>query len=626
MSTRILRLLPLLLLAGSDAFAACTTPPIFLPLHYRVGADAQHCQYDDIQSAIDAVGECPTVIDITREHLYTHQHLGITDKPNLTLQGWGDGVTCSMIHGPLDFPPYAPPDSTAPLLTIAGSNDGGGSVLYVTGNTNLAVRNLTISGGLTCDTCSGGGISFSGQGSLASTRSTISFNEAAYGAGINVNGSSGPTTLTLDSDTLVLSNTADISGGGIRVEGNTRLYALKRNTLIAYNHAANGYGGGLEVLGPARADIGSPGYNGLGVIYGNDAAYGGGIDILSFDHDADAIVRLFTTDAHNPVQLTNNFASHTGGAVYLKPFESIAGEGAAELCAYDFRIEDNAAVEGAAIYSDADYAIDGTTSGGGVSLNGPTPPGHYCVRTEAPPALGAVACAPDAPCNTLVGNKAEDAGGNPTDGSIVLLQDYAGVEGNRLHVRRNVGAHVLREVGEGSYAHLTDCLLADNTLSGELAAQSGEDYSGVNLDSCTIAGNAIGAPYVFLAPHFFLYNSIVDQPGRATVDPAATEPLDVAHVLTNDRSTLPDTAYIDEGEPTFADAVNGDYHLVSTSLGVDSTPIDANGPHADLDRKPRVVDLPGVPDTFGPMDLGAYEIQPACSSTDTVFCDGFDLD
>ena len=147
MSTRILRmLLAALLLAGSDVFAACTTSPIFLPLHYRVGADTQHCQYDDIQSAIDAVGECPTIIDITREHLYTHQHLGIADKPNLTLQGWGDGVTCSMIRGPLDFPPYAPPDSTAPLLTIAGSNDGGGSVLYVTGNTHLALRNLTISG------------------------------------------------------------------------------------------------------------------------------------------------------------------------------------------------------------------------------------------------------------------------------------------------------------------------------------------------------------------------------------------------------------------------------------------------------------------------------------------------
>ena len=99
---------------AGNAFAACTASPPFLPYHYRVGADTAHCQYNDIQSAIDAVGECPTVIDITREHLYTHQHLSIADKPNLTLQGWGDGVTCADVRGNLDFPPYAPPDSTAP--------------------------------------------------------------------------------------------------------------------------------------------------------------------------------------------------------------------------------------------------------------------------------------------------------------------------------------------------------------------------------------------------------------------------------------------------------------------------------------------------------------------------------
>jgi len=98
-------------------------------------------------------------------------------------------------------------------------------------------------------------------------------------------------------------------------------------------------------------------------------------------------------------------------------------------------------------------------------------------------------------------------------------------------------------------------------------------------------------------------------------------------VLSNDRSTLPDTAYIGEGEPTFVNATTGDYHLVSTSRGIDAAPIDAYyfpAPHADLDRRPRVVDLPDVPNNFGPMDLGAYEIQPACSSTDTVFCNGFD--
>jgi hypothetical protein len=42
--------------------------------HYRVGADVTYCTHNDIQSAINAVGSCPVVVDITREHLYTGQH------------------------------------------------------------------------------------------------------------------------------------------------------------------------------------------------------------------------------------------------------------------------------------------------------------------------------------------------------------------------------------------------------------------------------------------------------------------------------------------------------------------------------------------------------------------------
>src|SRR5450432_825777 len=378
----------LCVLACSHAAALC----LAYPGHLRVGADPVNCQANDIQTAIDAVGICPVIIDITREHTYTTQHLTIDNKPNVTLQGWGDGVTCAQI--PNFFGGYAPPDTIAPLVSLDGSNDGSAS-----------------------DAASGGGMSFDGQGALELTRSTVSFNNAGYGAGINVNGSSGPATLTLDPDTLIILNTASTSGGGIRMQGNSRLYALQPNTLIGYNHAPNGYGGGMEVLGPARADIGSSGYGGLGVIYDNDASYGGGIDILTFNDGANAIVRLFTTDPNNPVQISGNFASHTGGAVYLRPLLS-GGDALSVLCAYDFRINGNAAQEGAAIYSDADYSsTGGSGAGGAIALNTNPDLGFfvstqkYCTQTEAPPALGAVACAAGLPCNEFTDNKAEDQNG-----------------------------------------------------------------------------------------------------------------------------------------------------------------------------------------------------------------------
>lgn len=613
----------LTLLVSSQAFAFC----LHFPSHIRVGADSAHCQANDIQSAINMAGVCPVVIDITREHTYTNQQLTISDKYNITFQGWGDGVTCADIPGELGFPSYTPPASTVPLVTLDGS--GNGRVLTITGNSNVGLHNLTITGGLTDDAATGGGIDFYGQGSLYLINSLVNLNHAGYGGGINMNGNGGLASLYLDPYSQILVNTAAVSGGGIRILGTARLYALKPQTLIGFNHAPNGYGGGIEVLGPARADIGSPGFNGLGVIYNNDAAYGGGIDILTFNDQADAIVRLFSTDANNPVQIAGNFASHTGGAVYLRPLWDVSNKAAAALCAYDFRINGNAAQEGAAIYSDAEYPSLGYARGGAVALNrNPlilTGAGlqNLCVQTEPPTALGAVACTPGIPCNEFVGNKAVDQNNQPTAGSTILLQSNSDLRGDRFSARQNSGAHVLREVGSDyTSASLTNCLLADNTLTQELIALTGASGSAfLNLDSCTLAGNAIGAPYVLFAPSLSLMNSIIDQPGRATVDPPTTN---ASYVLTNDTSTLPVKPNIAYGEPTFVDAAHGNYHLMRSSLGVDFAPVDPNVPGLDLDRRTRVVDLADMPNAFGPMDLGAYEAQLACAISDTIFCNGFE--
>jgi predicted outer membrane repeat protein len=613
----------LTLLPSGHAFAFCSP----FTGHIRVGADSAHCQANDIQSAINMAGVCPVVIDITREHTYTNQQLTINDK-YITFQGWGDGVTCADIPNEFGFPSYTPPASTAPLVTLNGS--GGGRVLTITGNSNVGLHNLTITGGQTDDGASGGGISFDGQGSLYLINSLINLNHGGFGGAINVNGSSGPTNLFLMDYTQILANTAAVSGGGIRIEGSTRMYALRPSTWIGFNHAPNGYGGGLEVLGPARADIGSPGYNGVGVISYNDAAYGGGIDILTFNDQADAIVRLFTTDPNNPVQISSNSASHTGGAVYLKPWIDGSGSGYSMLCAYDFRMNNNVAQEGAAIYGDADYSLN-YTNGAEIALNanplyfgsGPAP---ACVLTEPPTALGAVACKAGVPCNEFVGNTAANQSGQPTAGSTILLQSFSDLEGDRFSARHNAGAHVLRELGNNNTtATLTNCLFADNTLTQELIALTDGDQARLSVNSCTVAGNMIGAPYAFLAPRYFsLKNSIVDQPGRATVDPAITDGNYAAHVLTNDRSTLPDTVYIHLGAPSFIDAAHGDYHLMHSSLGVDNAPVDPKVPGLDLDRRTRVVDLPDMPNAFGPMDLGAYEVQLACAGNDTIFCNGFD--
>ncbi|MGB8378058.1 MAG: hypothetical protein WCE70_06260, partial [Rhodanobacteraceae bacterium] len=221
---------------------------------YTVGGDAA-CPYANIQDAIDAAAGNPgeDYVFIATNGAYGNQHLVVANQDVDIIGGFPD---CSQLGDPGSV-----------QTTIAGTS--GHSVFEIEGNSHVFVRNLFIRGGDLDGDHSGGGIYFGGQGGLELANTTVSLNTAGYGGGIDVNGSSGPATLRLDADTLVLNNTASVSGGGIRIEGDTRLYVLQPNTLIGFNHAPNGYGGGIEVLGPARADIGSPGYNGSAVIQFN---------------------------------------------------------------------------------------------------------------------------------------------------------------------------------------------------------------------------------------------------------------------------------------------------------------------------------------------------------------------
>jgi hypothetical protein len=95
-------------------------------------------------------------------------------------------------------------------------------------------------------------------------------------------------------------------------------------------------------------------------------------------------------------------------------------------------------------------------------------------------------------------------------------------------------------------------------------------------------------------------------------------------VLSNDTSTLPDSNSVIQGQASFLNVAAGDYHLLATSLGIDFAPAKGG---SDLDSLPRDVDLPTIPNVFGPRDIGAYERQSllACdTNSDAIFCDGFE--
>ena len=614
-----------LLLASTHAAAeACTFIPT--PRQVLVGDKASDgaCNFSDIGSAIaDAAlhPTCTTTIHVM--HSFNYEHLSVSGQ-SLNFQGWGDGTSCSSLASQCDPLGGCPaPDSTQPLATIDGGNSG--RVLAISGASHVTLRNIRITHG-EAGGGDGGGIAFAGSGALSLTRSDVSTNHAGYGAGINFNGSGGSASLYLLNETTMFSNTAAVSGGGIRIEGSARLYALQAQTYVHFNHALSGYGGGVEILGPARADIASPGYNGDGVVSYNDASDGGGIAAIPMSN-GDATVRLFTTDPANPVQIDNNIASSHGGGVYLGADASDITRGV--LCAYDFRIDENQGADGAAIYADSSSATFYDDAGGEIYLNTVPPDGvggaAHC-GPETPPALGALDCAAGAPCNELRGNQAADINNVPTSGTVIAIGSGGSIQGDPFSLRENIAATLLRLTGSDAgfiSAVQRNCLIADNHTQHEVI--SVQDGRGFGINGCTLAGNVIDNGYVlYVNGRLTLVNSIVDQPGYSVLDfvgDAANRSIN--YVIANETASLPGAQHTQGDTPVYVAAASGDYHLAPKSPGVDYAPTQGG---TDLDGNARDIDLASVPNLYGPRDIGAYERQSAfeCGTAESIFCNGFE--
>ena len=592
-------------LLAHSASAICPLQP-----QYRYVGDTANdpmCTHDDIQSAIDSV-VCPnTTIVITSERSYTNQALSINNK-SLTIAGAGNGVPCGNNLSFCDpsVGPCSNPPPTQPVVTLSGGQPNK-SVLTITGHSNVLLKYIEITGGNIGASQRGGGIFFGdagsgGYGVLTLDTVTVDHNTAGYGGGISFSPSSDGTSstlsaLTLLSNTLILENTAVNDGGGIRIEGvESSLFALQPQTLIAYNKALNGYGGGVVVVGARVADFGSPGYNGGAVLQFN-SAYGGGGAIAEFNH---GLARVFTTDPQHPVQVSSNSTSGLGGAIYIQ---------GSRACVYNYQINNNIGANGAAI-----YAEEGPDTSGLVDLN----PTDAC-GPNSPTDEGAMTCA--VPCNQMYGNIAEDSANQPTGGSVVGVSNSI-FAANKLDLRGSVAGDLV----EAASAYLTNCLLAANHTEHELIGSAH-----LAIDSCTIANNTIDNGYVIYVPsdsgngELDLVNSIIDQPANLSLEyDADISRLKASYLLLLDTSSFPvasDT--IVPAEPTFVDAANGDYHLTATSWGIDFAPAAGAAGSTDLDGSPRSIDLPGVPNLFGPRDLGAYERQYVCAA-DTIFCDDFD--
>lgn len=570
--------------------AVLTLPGVALaddPFTYLVGTSVPGaaCQYDNIQAAVDAAASHPGLdfIHVTTQFV----HGGFQDEAFTV--GTQD---LEIIGGYTDCGSATPVGRT----TISGAGGNSDSVIIVNGAGDRVLRNLLVIGGDEDSSSFGGGIDFNGTGELVLNHVIVASNRAGYGGGISVRSSGGAATLTLDADVVVQNNTAQVDGGGILVQGTARLFMLSDQTAVTANHALGGYGGGIAVFAPARADIGSPGYEALGVIDGNEAVNGGGIALLG-GGDEPVMARLFTTNPTRPVRIHDNAASNQGGAVYVS-----AQTGG--LCAYQFQIEQNRAVDGAAIYVDGAGILDGPDLGN-------------CGAPESRESLGAAPCQFGTTCDLISGNRALDADDQPTSGATIVVgagSIDALFHGYNLTIRDNSGGGAVR-TGARIVIRLVNSLVAGNRYSADLILAQGTVLN-VEVTDCTIAGNLIGFGYVFKfesAGYLKLERSIVHEPGYKTLSYAGSinDPLLVIHYdLTNEPTSLPQDGTLKfEVDPRFVDPARGDYHLQAASVAVDFAPIAFDGNFFDLDGYGRNQDLDLKPDAFAGAirDLGAYE-------------------
>ena len=574
------------------------------------------CNYGTIQAAISAA-TCPagTKIILNSSGDYTDQHLTITNQ-NISLIGRANTPKCNTLQGAcgINFP-----CPQAPLRTIQGN-------IKVRGTSNVTIQYLDITQGHgvadSHGTTYGGGIDYAATGELHLDTTTIDYNTAYNGGGIRFQGYGGHADLYLHRHTQIDNNTATNggSGGGIRVEGDATLHADEPNTTIHDNTAAD-KGGGIAIVGPASAHIGSSGdflLGRVGVVYNNHAHYGGGIAVIA-QSTGSAEVDLFPTDPANPVVIENNSAYQGGGGgVYLVPYIYTQGDGAvpvnpAVLHMEGAHIDYNAAKEGAGIYADLNstFAYVYTAyAGGWVSMYS----GGSCTTGQE--------------CNSVSNNRAVtlDSSLNevPTAGSAILLQTNAIFEAKQVALRGNEGAHAIR-VADSLHSPLVldTCLLAQNSVTAELATFGSASAS---LNQCTIAGNAISGPSVIYAETgFSMTNSIVAQGALETLHyVGAGNGVALDYLLLAPEAPTPTVgaSHIIKDDAAFIDAANGDFHLSLDSPAVDVAP-PVTGDDRDLDNLPRDQDLTSAPNLDGDRDLGAYERQFNCAA-DTIFCNGFE--
>ena len=465
-----------------------------------------------------------------------------------------------------------------------------GPVLTIRGGGVINLKHLEIMDGRSGSARRGGGIDYSGRGSLVledvSIRRNVNGRYINGAGGLSFEGDGGTAYLQLLDNVGIEGN----YGSGMTVFGNAVLTMDGASNTLKQNR-----GPGLRLESPAIANIGADG----NVFYANET-YG-----LELVHRADTNSTLEShLYARNHLGAPG-FRANLRGAIHIDAPEHNAS--LYFLCLKGAYFQDHVLTDAHPIGGMPDAAY-----GSLVRVVGPLARLQMATNCAYPPAAAT-------PYEINVVHRNTTAYGKPlfavSDGAVAVI--------NRATIASNTANAVfstnLGEPASDAGLHVYNAIVSGNTLRDDvIEALGGANVTAMNL---TIVANdgAFGQSLLAIdAAHFNVADSIIDQPQSLLDAQGDRSGVNVQRVLAPNRIGTTAGDVVIEGRPDFWSS----YELKPWSLGVDVAQ-DLPGGAVDIYGRPRNVDTLGIPNVFGSRDLGAVELQ-LDEYDDTIFANGFD--
>ena len=564
---------------------------------YTVGSSSDaSCQYTLLQDAIDAANNTLNTYEIRVASNKTYTESLVLDWEDLTIKG--GYANCTDASDNVGDNSQTSLDVTGlnlPVMTFRNSDTS-------TSNT-YKIFNFEITGGVGTVTAPGGGINILDSNiRLDLENALIHANTGTKGGGFYAEGFNSAVFIK---DTLIILNTAT-NGGGFYCDGLSTLFIFG-NSGVSSNNANgtsfDGNGGGLYLTNTCRMDFFSGTAGGAGDlrgVSGNTAnRNGGGLYV-----EAGSIAKLwgyyiFGDWGNNtaPVNITNNKANEaqgtaSGGGIY-------ATGSATEVLAYATIINNNEVTAGV------------SSSGAGVSVD----QAKFSLSR-----LDDKNCWNTQKCNQMIGNKV--FGANATSAGVQAI----------------TGADVTIKNTWISGHHSTSSAFmyaqeSTATIEGNVFTANGGTSAEGNTSLIYLYGSTSNASIVYntfvnnqlntallrinVDPTVLFFANIVKESNTVnileTVTGGSTNSQFKCLVVHENLSFTGSTIML--ADPQFANEVNEDFHIASTSPAIDLCGTDYATPAKDLDETDRGWDDLLTGNTSGVVfDAGADEFYPATTA------------